>query len=97
MLEAVLSELQFEGLMWGGGTWWRQQSREPGWQRVSSWGSGLDVSPGSATCQLSCLEQGNETSLFPGVTPDPSPGGYCEDSARSQGTIGAGFKRGENV
>lgn len=71
--------------------------REPGWQRVSSGGSGLDVSPGSATCQLSCLEQGNETSLFPGVTPDPSPEGYCEDSARSQGTIDAGFNRGENI
>ena len=42
-------------------------------------------------------EQGNETSLFPGVTPDPSPGGYCEDSARSQGTLGAGFNRGENI
>lgn len=50
--------------MWGGGTWWRQQSRDPGWQRVSSWGSGLDISPGSAICQLSCLSKVMKLACF---------------------------------
>lgn len=68
-----------KGLERGGKT--EAAIRGPGWQRLSSWESGLHVSPCSATCLLCGLEQVNELSgLFPGVTSGPSTWGCCEDS-----------------
>lgn len=83
--------LQLRGLMWEEDI---QSNSQGPWLAE---GFKLGVRPGyqpwlSHASRLS--EQGNETSLFPGVTPDPPPGGYCEDSMRSQGFNRCWFNRG---